>query len=64
MCTNPALPPGSSQWTGWGGNIYNNRWASQNTILTSANIAQLKESCNVAEGAGVFIGEHSSFNLT
>jgi hypothetical protein len=54
-CSNPALPPGPSQWTGWGGNVYNNRWSSQNTVLNSGNINQLKQSCNIAEGAGVYM---------
>lgn len=51
-CYNPALPPNAAQWSGWGGNIYNNRWASENTAIHSGNIVTLKEHCNIAYSSG------------
>lgn len=42
-----------AQWSGWGGNIYNNRWASRNGIISSANILSIAEHCSVSSPIGV-----------
>ncbi|KAK3353319.1 quinon protein alcohol dehydrogenase-like superfamily [Lasiosphaeria hispida] len=42
-----------SQWSGWGGNIRNNRWASQNTAISSGNILSITSYCNLSFPVGV-----------
>ncbi|KAK0715106.1 quinon protein alcohol dehydrogenase-like superfamily [Lasiosphaeris hirsuta] len=44
---------GQSQWTGWGGNIRNSRWASQNTAISSGNILSVASHCNISFPIGV-----------
>ncbi len=41
------------EWSGWGGNIRNNRWASQNSIISSANILSIADHCNASFTVGV-----------
>ncbi|KAK3401681.1 quinon protein alcohol dehydrogenase-like superfamily [Sordaria brevicollis] len=36
-----------SSWIGWGGNSYNNRWASTNTKISSSNIKSVTEHCHI-----------------
>ncbi|KAH6986713.1 quinon protein alcohol dehydrogenase-like superfamily [Ilyonectria destructans] len=36
-----------SSWEGWGGSIYNNRWASTNHAISSSNIKSLTEHCKI-----------------
>jgi outer membrane protein assembly factor BamB len=50
----PAQPPGSSDdWTGWGGNVYNNRWNVKNTKLNSTNVDKLVQNCKIDYPGGV-----------
>jgi outer membrane protein assembly factor BamB len=43
----------STQWTGWGGNNRNNRWAEQNKDISSSNILSSTDHCNVSFPIGV-----------
>ncbi len=43
----------SAEWTGWGGNIYNNRWASEATGISSSSIKTLTAHCSVPYPNGV-----------
>src|ERR1700759_3472126 len=49
----PAQPPNNNEWTGWGANIYNNRWASTNTQINSTTIGQLVQNCKLDYPQGV-----------
>lgn len=40
-------------WTGWGGNIHNNRWASRNKFISSSNILSLVNHCTLEFPIGV-----------
>ncbi|KAK3367965.1 quinon protein alcohol dehydrogenase-like superfamily [Podospora didyma] len=42
-----------AQWSGWGGNIHNNRWSAQNNLLSSANIRSLADHCTLNFPIGV-----------
>jgi len=42
-----------SPWIGWGGNTYNNRWASSNSQISSSNINSTSVHCQVAFPGGV-----------
>jgi hypothetical protein len=41
-----------TQWSGWGGN-YNNRWASQNSPISSSNTKYLAPQRNISYPIGV-----------
>ena len=43
----------SAQWSGWGGNSNNNRWAAQNNIISSRNILSAVDHCNLSFPIGV-----------
>ena len=52
----PSQPRGAApteQWSGWGGNINNNRWAQKNKIISSANIASAIDHCTLDFPIGV-----------
>lgn len=49
----PAQPPSNTDWTGWGGNVYNNRWASTNTQINSSTISDLELHCKLDYPLGV-----------
>lgn len=40
-------------WSGWGGNTFNNRWASNNTIIDSSTISSLGQHCRIDYPYGV-----------
>ncbi|KAK0704002.1 quinon protein alcohol dehydrogenase-like superfamily, partial [Lasiosphaeria miniovina] len=40
-------------WSGWGGNVLNNRWAAQNRIVSSANIPSIADHCTLDFPVGV-----------
>ena len=42
-----------AEWSGWGGNYYNNRWASQDSAISSSNIQSLAAHCKVSYPIGV-----------
>lgn len=42
-----------SEWSGWGANIYNNRWASGDTKISSSNINSLTAHCKISHALGV-----------
>ncbi|KAK3997866.1 quinon protein alcohol dehydrogenase-like superfamily [Cladorrhinum sp. PSN332] len=42
-----------SPWLGWGGNRYNNRWASTNTRISSSNIGTVSIHCQLPAPGGV-----------
>ncbi|KAK3381063.1 quinon protein alcohol dehydrogenase-like superfamily [Podospora didyma] len=44
---------GESPWIGWGGNIFNNRWASTNTRISSRNINTATIQCKIPVTGGV-----------
>jgi outer membrane protein assembly factor BamB len=46
-------PPNNQEWSGWGANIYNNRWASANTAINSTNINALQQHCHLSFYWGV-----------
>ncbi|OCL13369.1 Quino protein alcohol dehydrogenase-like protein, partial [Glonium stellatum] len=43
----------SVDWSGWGGSIFNNRWASQNAIVSSSNINTITQHCHLTYPIGV-----------
>jgi hypothetical protein len=50
----PAQPPGNNdEWTGWGGNVYNNRWNYKNSKLNSTNVDKLVKNCKLDYKVGV-----------
>lgn len=49
----PAQPPNDDgQWSGWGGNLYNNRWAP-NTDINSTSVGNLVQNCKFDYPLGV-----------
>src|SRR5579871_3721284 len=46
------LHKGSREWSGWGGGIFNNRWASD-AAVSSSNIHSLTEHCRITYQFGV-----------
>ncbi|KAK3329221.1 quinon protein alcohol dehydrogenase-like superfamily [Apodospora peruviana] len=44
---------GSSSWSGWGANTRNNRWASQNNVISSANILSVADTCTKSFPIGI-----------
>jgi outer membrane protein assembly factor BamB len=48
----PAQPPNNDHWSGWGGNIYNNRWAP-NTEINSTTVGQVVQNCKFDYPLGV-----------
>lgn len=46
-------PPDNNRWSGWGANIFNNRWASENTLINSTTVSTLVEHCKVTYPGGV-----------
>lgn len=51
--TGTAIPPDGTEWSGWGANVFNNRWASQNTEVTSSSISSLTQHCKIDYPFGV-----------
>lgn len=49
--SSPAAP--GDEWSGWGGNIYNNRWASNNSEISSSSAASLVQKCQYTYHLGV-----------
>ncbi|KAF2098353.1 Quino protein alcohol dehydrogenase-like protein [Rhizodiscina lignyota] len=45
--------PASSEWTGWGGNIFNNRWNSHNDEVSASDIGSLSIKCQLTYHFGV-----------
>ena len=43
----------SDQWSGWGGNIYNNRYASSNDVVNSKSISTISPHCKLDYDQGV-----------
>ncbi|KAK5019654.1 hypothetical protein LTR16_000371 [Cryomyces antarcticus] len=44
---------GGSDWSGWGGNTYNNRRASQNTAVDSSVVGSLTQKCQIKYHLGI-----------
>jgi outer membrane protein assembly factor BamB len=42
-----------TEWTGWGANYYNNRWASENTAVSSSNINSITQHCKFSYPRGI-----------
>jgi outer membrane protein assembly factor BamB len=49
----PAVPPNYDEWTGWGGNVYNNRWNIKNTEINSTTVANVVPNCQFDYPLGV-----------
>lgn len=45
----------NSQWTGWGGNILNNRWAEGNNKVKTSTVQSLREHCHIPFEGGVSV---------
>jgi outer membrane protein assembly factor BamB len=43
----PRYPQTVGNWTGWGGNSYNNRWAVTNEFFNSETIANVVQHCQI-----------------
>jgi outer membrane protein assembly factor BamB len=41
------------EWSGWGANYYNNRWASDNTAVSSSSITSLAPYCQLPDTIGI-----------
>lgn len=46
-------PAADAEWSGWGANYYNNRWASGNDHISSSNIQSLTSHCKILHRIGV-----------
>lgn len=46
-------PSTASTWSGWGGNTNNNRWAAENTQITSTSILSLAQHCKIPYPKGI-----------
>jgi hypothetical protein len=46
-------PSENNRWSGWGANIFNNRWASENTLINSTTISTLVKHCKITYPGGV-----------
>ena len=44
---------GFKEWSGWGANYYNNRWASEDDRISSSNIQSLTAHCEISYPIGV-----------
>jgi len=53
QCEPNLSPRDPEEWTGWGGNIYNNHWASTNKKVSSRTIQSLVPHCKVFYPKGV-----------
>jgi polyvinyl alcohol dehydrogenase (cytochrome) len=51
----PFPPANIDEWTGWGGNIYNNRWNSINKQINSSSISSLVQNCVVDYSVGIVV---------
>lgn len=51
--TNPTQGGYGIEWQGWGGSIYNNRWASRNRDINSRSSSRLATHCKIAHPNGV-----------
>lgn len=49
----PNAQPKAGTWMGWGAGIYNNRWASSNSVIDSASVSSLLPVCSLPYGLGV-----------
>jgi outer membrane protein assembly factor BamB len=47
------LSPNLDEWTGWGANYYNNRWAFGNTAVSSSSITSLAPHCIIPNPIGI-----------
>lgn len=45
-------PPDRERWSGWGGNIFNNRWAAGSTLIKSTTFTTLVEPCKITYVGG------------
>jgi len=52
-CSPDPSPLNVDEWTGWGGNYYNNHWASANKKISSSTIKSLVPHCQVFHPKGV-----------
>ncbi|CZR58323.1 uncharacterized protein PAC_08215 [Phialocephala subalpina] len=46
-------PIQTGNWLGWGGNVYNNHWASSDAIVNSSNVASFALACQGGYNPGV-----------
>src|SRR3569833_347561 len=46
--TSSTLGGSAAQWSGWGGNVRNNRWAAGNGIISSAYFLSVTDHCNLS----------------
>jgi hypothetical protein len=49
----PPIQNRESSWSGWGGNNYNDRWASSGSNVNSAHAVALTQKCNIEYPGGV-----------
>lgn len=52
-CDSQTPQNSSTQWSGWGGNSNNNRWASESSPISSSNIKSVITQCNVSYPIGI-----------
>lgn len=68
ICDISSQQPLGEKWVGWGGNIFNNRWSSQNTELNSSSIQTLTQQCHLIYPRGVSatptVGENAVYYPT
>lgn len=68
ICDVSSQQPIGEEWVGWGGNIFNNRWSSRNTELTSSSIQDLTQQCHLVYPSGVSatptVGENAVYYPT
>jgi outer membrane protein assembly factor BamB len=49
----PEYPDNRDEWSGWGANYYNNRWASDNQVINSTTISNVTQHCKLEYPTGV-----------
>ena len=51
--TGTVRPSENGDWSGWGGNVYNNRWASYTPNVNSSSVLSLVQHCKLDYALGV-----------
>ena len=49
----PHVQPKAGTWLGWGADVYNNRWASDDSTISSASVSSLRPVCELQYSLGV-----------
>ena len=59
----PAQQPPNGSWLGWGADVYNNHWASKDTIIDVDNVGSMELTCSMFYDPGVSATPYVEGNL-